>query len=1122
MPRPCMHAPSGVSITSTPGTSFLNVMRSLALICMALVFFGFSTGSAEAAMSPLVESVLAEDTDGARAALDAGASPNALDPELQRSALHIAVSPGAPRNAAMVELLASRGADLNAEDARTKLTPLMTAIIVADTSGPFAVLEFQKSKLIVERLLSLGADAGRATQGGETPLLVAVSAGNIEVLNLLIARGAKPDQAGDKGETALARATKLKRQDMINALLMAGAKPIASASQFAARGVGDVVEADADTAPATPATTGAAATSSGVSGWFIGGLAVAAGVVAAAVAANNAKNRRNAQNAQQQAQSQPQLQPQPAPPQLTCAAGYVVMNGTCQVRAPECALPLVLRNGECVPQLYIGLPKPIPVPPSPCAAPLVLQNGLCVALPVARVPVQIFDGVYSSTRTLADGFTHTERITVSDLSVSAHHTFTNGSASGSFDWTGTIAQTGSDRGTLSGSGTITNLGTRAFTLLQGSSIGRNPSGTMTINWSGNDPRFGGIGWTSERGNMVTIQPYCGPPQVLQNGHCVVPGSPACVAPQVLQNGQCVAPPIVACAPPRMLQNGLCVAPPITACLASQVLQNGVCVTPPPTVVPPLSIVNASPVDLASLLRIALNDGPGNVTVNWTRPASVVVTDVAIAYTWSCASGPRIFVAHATPAANAGSAVVPWFSNSTGIGCPEFAGAGPGNAPTSAIISLTYKVNGTGPDLVVSKPYGQVACLTFFPDQAAFPINVTVNETWNNGANYQFNRQLANPYGLASFYGLDDVTLNNVFRSCNGRFISASGSKVRAPTAADAQLYTDTMQAYNGMLTLTEQVTRPGAAISENVIFTYRYSIATGEYSLTTAGGQRNATGGSSVANASRTGRVKVRVEVSSPQDAGFVAPPPAFNVSQPPVGCGATLVLQNGVCVPAVVIPSPLLVCAAPQVMQNGACVVPPPTVCTAPQVLQNGVCVVPAGNRLDRTPRTFTFVSGGIRPQYFLWQMYSKIVKIDLPKISPPVWGTVELSGIGTTMLMATVKASGYPPGSQYFAGSILTHLDVDVTVEPPAPAGSSVPPNNYTELVSMSQNITFGSTAPQVFSQKLKSKIVRIFDVNESPLFGGTVRYEGVGTDTLVITVNAGGAPGSSRVNFTAQVMY
>ena len=305
------------------------------------------------------------------------------------------------------------------------------------------------------------------------------------------------------------------------------------------------------------------------------------------------------------------------------------------------------------------------------------------------------------------------------------------------------------------------------------------------------------------------------------------------------------------------------AKPAPLCTQGYTMVNGVCVTSPP-VVPPPAIVSASPVDLAALLRLAFNDGAGNVTVNWTGTAAVVVTNVSIAYTWPCASGARTFAPRAAPAPGATSVVVPWFTSDTGIGCPEFPAAGPGNAPTSAVINLTYRINGTGPDLVVSRPYGQVACLTFFPDQTAFPINVVVNETWSDGAKYQFDRSLINPYGLASFYGLDDATLNNVFQSCNGRFIPASGSKTRAPTAADPQLYSDTVQAANGILTMTEQVTRPGAAISENVIFTYRYSIATGEYSLSASGGQRNASGASSVVSASRAGRVKVRVEVRSP------------------------------------------------------------------------------------------------------------------------------------------------------------------------------------------------------------------------------------------------------------------
>lgn len=1009
-------------------------LKALAIACLGVAFACSPAANAQPApgpaLNPLTASILAEDLDGVRAALDAGESANAADPHLQRSPLHIAVSPGSPRAPVIVELLVSRGADLNAEDATTGLTSLMVATIVAEIGGPFAVLEFQKSKILAERLLNLGADPARATPGGETPLLVAVSAGNIEVLRLLIARGAKPDQAGAKGETPLARATKLKRTEMVRALVEAGA---ATPPQVAARGGYTVPEAPEP--EAAPAPEGAAAASSGISGWLIGGLAVAAGVVAAAVMANNAKKQRQsasnaAQANTQQAPAPPappiQPQPQPQPQPVPCLPGYALMNGACQ---------------------------PIPT-----------------TMPPIRPTVQVFDGEYNSTRVLADGFTHAERITVSGLNMTARHTFTNGSASGSFDWTGTITQTAADRGTISGRGTITNLGTRAFMLLPGSSIGRNAAGIMSINWTGTDPRFGGIGWTSDRVPAAAPPPQCVPPQALQNG---------------------------------------------------------VCVTPAPVPTPPVStsvptITNVTPANMAALFRLALNGGSDAVTVNWSSIGPVAVSDVAIAYTWTCASGARTYSVHATPAAGASSAVLRWFANDTGIGCPEFSGAGPGNAPTSAVINLTYKANGTGPNLVVSRPYGQIACLTFYPDEAAFPVNVTVKETWsNNGGSFSFNRQLPHPYGYASYSGLADATLDNAFRVCNGRFISASAVRTRSPSAADPQAYRNAVQAANGMLTFTEQVTRPGAPVSENAVFTYRYSIATGEYSFVAAGGQRNAGGGVSALGASRSGKANVRVEVSSPQDPGYVPTPSMADTPQAFPLCAPPAMLDAASCVSTVAIPNPPGMCMPPLVIQNGVCgsgsVLLPPVV--LPPVPPG---VVPAGSRVDSTPRKISYVSGGIRPQYSLWQMNSKILSIGIPKWSPTIWGVVSISGIGTTLLVATVSASGYPPGSQYHAGLLTTDLAVDVTLEVPA-AGSPTVPNNYMESVTLlNQKVTTGSTAAQVYTQKLKSKIVRILDVDHSPPLGGTVSYSGIGTDTLVITVRAGGYPGTALVDFSAKIMY
>lgn len=956
--------PSGEAVRSIHLKKFLRFMAA----GLVAVVAGLSCAHAQpvpgVAMSALVESILSEDVEGARAALDAGASVNALDAHLQRAPLHIAVSPGAPRAVSMVELLVSRGADPNAEDAKTGLTPLMAATIVAQTGGPFAVLEFQKSKLVVERLLALGADPGRATRGGETPLRVAVSAGNLEVLRLLLARGAKPDQAGAKGETALARATRLKRTDMTSALLAAGATPLPP--QVAARGGYSVPETpEADPAPADAAAT----TSSGISGWLIGGLAVAAGVVAAAVMANNAKKRQNAANAalanapaqsNSQAPAPAPVAPlpiaPPAPPQpVICPPGHVLVNGLCQLSL---------------------LPQPLPLPVPACAMPMVMQNGACV-MPIA---------------------------------------------------------------------------------------------------------------------LPGPQP-------------ILPGPPLpaiCIVPQVLQNGMCVTlpptPPPVVCSPPLVLQNGACVAltPPVSA---------------PPT------LTDANPVDLAALRRSVMNNGPTSVTVNWTGPASSVVTNVAIAFTWACASGARTFAARAVPAAGANSALVQWFPGNTTVGCPEFPGTG--NGPSSAVIHLTYKANGTGPDRVVSRPYGQLPCISYIPDPAAFPVNVTVNEVWGSGGTFQFNRQLVNPYGYASFSGLDEATLRNVFRVCNGRFVSAYGSRERAPTAADPQHYRNTVQAANGMLTFTEQVTRPGAAISENAIFTYRYSITTGVYSFSAAGGQRNSTGVSSVLSASRTGQAKVRFDAGGPQDPGFVPLPPAADPPQPFPICAAPMMLQSGACAASVLIPNPPGMCVPPGVMQNGVCgtgnlLLPPVVLPPGPPV------VAPAGKRVDSTPRKISYVSGGIAPQYFLWQMNSKILSIGVPRLSAPIAGVFDISGVGTTLLVASVRASGYPPGSQYHAGVLTTDLAVDVTLEVPA-AGSPAVPNNYTESVTLlNQKVITGSTAAQVYTQKLKSKIVRLLDVNHSPPLGGTISYSGIGTDTLVITVQAGGYPGSALVNFSVKVMY
>jgi ankyrin repeat protein len=91
-------------------------------------------------------------------------------PILRETALHKAVK---NRNIEGVELLISKGADINAKDgARNQITPLHLAVQNRD-------------KLMVELLVAKGADVRARDTTGNTPLRIAETNGYTEIVELL-------------------------------------------------------------------------------------------------------------------------------------------------------------------------------------------------------------------------------------------------------------------------------------------------------------------------------------------------------------------------------------------------------------------------------------------------------------------------------------------------------------------------------------------------------------------------------------------------------------------------------------------------------------------------------------------------------------------------------------------------------------------------------------------------------------------------------------------------------------------------------------------------------------------------------------------------------------------------
>ncbi|HEX4966500.1 MAG TPA: ankyrin repeat domain-containing protein [Thermoanaerobaculia bacterium] len=213
--------------------------------CFAVILLAFAAPGQAASGSPeaLVKAVREGDLASVQKLLDAGASPDSRD-EKGVPALSLAAS---RRNAAVVKLLLSKGADVHALASPTEKVTDVPVIWYAACQGsaevlrlilqagaslkehdgqgttPLMIAAFMGNMETLPVLLSLQADVNARDAEARTPLMWAADGGQYEAARLLLDAGAEVDALGELKSPALMYAAQHGFDDVVALLVERGA-----------------------------------------------------------------------------------------------------------------------------------------------------------------------------------------------------------------------------------------------------------------------------------------------------------------------------------------------------------------------------------------------------------------------------------------------------------------------------------------------------------------------------------------------------------------------------------------------------------------------------------------------------------------------------------------------------------------------------------------------------------------------------------------------------------------------------------------------------------------------------------------------------------------------------------